>query len=350
MDAAEFERCVAEWRAEMQAWIHEQLDRLGASVTGPIEPRDRPWSMIMQVPTSDGQVWFKANSPAASFEPALTLALGRWAPGTVLTPLAVDADRGWSLLPDAGTSLRTLLDAEPEVRLWEDALQGYAALQRTVAGRIDDMLALRVPDLRPDTLPDHFDLLLDSPQVKDQIDVPDGIPAQRYAEVRALRPTFVRWCEQLAAGGVPMSIDHCDLHDGQVFRAAGGSAGGWVFIDWADASVGHPFGTLHEAMKRATQRFSLAPDSAELTRLRDAYLEPWTDEHDTADLREAARLAMHLGLIGRAMAWYRIFPMTEAFVWQLHGRDVARFLSRLLELEPGLRPESGVRPVEVPAE
>jgi hypothetical protein len=327
MDPAEAERFFAARRAEMLAWVHDQLAARGIRVSGPIENRDRAWSMIMRVPTADGPVWFKANSPASRFEPALTLVLGRWTPANVLTPLAVDTARGWSLLPDAGTRLRELLGAAPDPLCWEAPLREYAQLQRTAAGHVDELLALGVPDLRPQRLPDLFDLVLSSPQLAAQIGVPGGLPAERYAALRGQRPTFTRWCERLAASGVPPSIDHADLHDGQVFRGADG----WVLIDWADASIGHPFMTLSVAIQRVAERFSLAADSAVLARLLDAYLETWTAEHDIAELREAARLAMPLGVIGRAMAWRRIFPGTDALIWDMHGRDVARSLGGLLD-------------------
>ncbi|MGH3993280.1 MAG: hypothetical protein ACRDSN_12570, partial [Pseudonocardiaceae bacterium] len=242
-------------------------------------------------------------------------------------PLAVDVDRGWSLLPDGGSRLRETLDAHPDPRAWEHALRQYALLQRRVAGHVEEMLGFGVPDLRLAALPARYDMLLSSPQVKAQVGNGGRLSAEQYDALCELRPVLAGWCDELAASGVPASIDHADLHDGQVFIAGGHC----LFIDWADASVGHPFTTLLIAMQRAAERFA---DPATMDRLRDAYLEPWTAEHDLADLRRAAALAMRFGVIGRAMAWHRIFPVTEALVWDMHGKDVANFLCRLLEPEP----------------
>ena len=45
--------------------------------------------------------------------------------------------------------------------------------------------------------------------------------------------------------------------------------------------------------------------AAELLRLRDAYLEAWTGDHDRDDLVEAARLAVRVGGVSRADCYRR---------------------------------------------
>ena len=54
-----------EWRAEVETWISERLAHAALTATGPIEqPRVRPWSTQLVVPTDGGTVWFKANCAA----------------------------------------------------------------------------------------------------------------------------------------------------------------------------------------------------------------------------------------------------------------------------------------------
>jgi hypothetical protein len=71
----------------------------------------RPWSVTHRVPTASGPVWFKANTMDCAYEAVLAEALARSRPDAVLEPLAVDAERGWMLTADAGTTLRALRDA-----------------------------------------------------------------------------------------------------------------------------------------------------------------------------------------------------------------------------------------------
>src|SRR5690349_17683011 len=91
----------AGWLNQASAWIHEQLERQGIAVNGPIEqPHVRPWSTVLRVPTSQGDVYFKATAPTLMHEPALTEALSRWRPDCIPPLLAVDLARGWMLMPD----------------------------------------------------------------------------------------------------------------------------------------------------------------------------------------------------------------------------------------------------------
>jgi hypothetical protein len=147
------------WRDSVLAWVRDRLRAAGVRPASELEPRFRPWSVTGRIRTDRGPVWFKANPPGSRFEPALMAALSRWVPGQVLTPLATDPERGWSLLPDGGVILGMLpgLDAGS----WAEPLRQYAALQRAVSGRVAEMAALGVPDLRPAQLPGHFDALLD---------------------------------------------------------------------------------------------------------------------------------------------------------------------------------------------
>jgi hypothetical protein len=256
------------------------------------------------------------------------MALHNLVPGRVLQPLAINAERGWSLLPDGGRTLSELLDTEPDLRVWEELLRQYAALQRALTDRVDDLLALGVPDLRAARLPALFAELLADEVVREQVGVPDGLSEPEYAALCAVGPRLADWCAELAASPIAPTLDHSDLHEGQVFAADDGR---YVFFDWGDASIGHPFSSLLVALRVAAHRFGLA--ETELTRLRDAYLEPWTAEQSAAQLRHTVDLAVRLGAISRAASWQRIFPQAGPEMRQAHGRSVAQWLYRALEPE-----------------
>jgi hypothetical protein len=261
-----------DWRRAAHGWIGRQVE-----VTGPItQPHVRPWSTTMRVPTSAGVLWFKANGPGTVYEAGLLAVLGRLVPDSVPVPVAVDAARGWSLSPDGGSPLTP----PPDLAHWEALLPRYAELQRTVAGHVGELLDLGVPDLRPERMPGHLaELIQDDERVG------------RYAG----------WCAELAAAGIPPSIQHDDLHDANVFR----HGGGYRIVDWGDSGVAHPFGTLLITLRVLAKRLDLPAGDPLLNRLRDAYLEPWTGEHDRPALRHAADLAVRVALVGRVLAWQR---------------------------------------------
>ncbi|MFG2174869.1 phosphotransferase [Streptomyces niveus] len=289
----------ARWRDAALAWAERELTAHGLRVTGPRSVRLRPWSVLVRLPVEGhSAVWFKANPPAAAFEAGLAESLARWVPEHVLTPLAVDAGRGWSLLPHGGALFRDVLDRGPaDARAWEEPLRQYAETQRalvTYAARIE---ALGVPGARTHALPEIFGRLVTENALLD---------AAEKRRLRASRARLVDWCAELTEIGVPDSLDHSDLHEGQFFAP---EPGRFTFFDWGDALVGPPFCSLLVPLRAARARYG----SDVLPRLRDAYLEPWTGtgHHTRADLRRAADLACRLGAIGRACSWGRLFPGTS---------------------------------------
>ncbi|WP_406858918.1 aminoglycoside phosphotransferase family protein [Streptomyces sp. HUAS MG47] len=344
------------WRDAALGWARERLAEHGLRELE--EEREqggagavvrlRPWSVLVRLTVGDDRVgggrirdvqvggdrvgdghrtvWFKAGPPDGRFEAGLAQALAAWTPEHVLAPLAVDTDRGWALMPDGGTLFAHELDRGPaDPRAWEAPLRQYAALQRTLTGRTDELLALGVPDGRPAALPAIFDRLVEECRALR--------PADRTA-LRARRPRLVDWCDELAASGVPDSLDHSDLQESQIFSPREGR---YTFFDWGDAVVAHPFSTLLVTARLARRRFG--PDV--LPGLRDAYLEAWTgDGTSPAELRRTAALATRLAAVHRAVCWGRGFPVRGDDGEVRSGDDetaeaMARWLRELFA-EPGL--------------
>lgn len=290
----------AAWLGEVHAWLDRRLGDLGVAQTGPVEQPHVPWwSTVVRVPTTAGMLWFKAARDGG-VEARLTALLNELEPGCTVELLAAEPDRGWMLTRDAGTRLREHATGPDQLRCWEELLPGYAALQVRLIHRADDLLALGVADLRATVLSrearvlagdDH--LLRTAPE--------DALTEAELAELREHGLAELdRLCAELAARGVPDSLQHDDLHDGNTFvrdRA-------YVFFDWGDACVSHPFHTLVVTLRALAYRLGLEPGSPRLLRLRDAYLEPWEGFGTRAELVETAELARRTGTLQRALAWY----------------------------------------------
>ena len=61
-----------EWLEEATAWVRARLAEHGLEPTGEIEqPHVRWWSTVLRIPTSEGDLWFKANAPPHAFEARL---------------------------------------------------------------------------------------------------------------------------------------------------------------------------------------------------------------------------------------------------------------------------------------
>ena len=282
-----------EWLSGAETWIRERAD-----VTGELDQfHVRWWSTVIRVPTADGDLYFKAVAQGFLFEPPLTARLFELEPDRVTEVVEIDADRGWMLMRDAGRRFREVVLTRADLGHWERALPRYAELQLAAAPLADELLAMGVPDSRLSVLPGRLRAVLAQPV--------RGLAPEEQDRALAAVPRFEAMCGELAGYGLAETIQHDDLHDGQVFLRDGR----YLFFDWGDSCVSHPFHSLTVCLRAAAAKFGLEPGGAELDRLRDAYLEPFG-----APL-EAAELAYWTGTVGRALAWDRFvrsgFDYTE---------------------------------------
>ena len=295
----------ADWRAGADAWIAEQLERSGREPAGDFDQmHDRPWSTVIRVPTVDGNVFFKAVSPPLLHEAALTEFLGLRRPDCIPPPLAVDPVRGWMLSEDGGQTLRELIEIERDLRRWSDVLPLYAGVQIDLMGDVPALLALGVPDFRLASLPARFEAVLD--QIVEQ-------PDEERRRLRASVPWVREACDELAAAGLPETIQHDDLHDAQVFMRDDR----YLLLDWGDACVSHPFFTLAVTLDGVISWGVDDVEASEPTEpYREAYLEPFRGR-TTSDLVGLAQTARRLGWVCRALNSRRSQPSDESTMLRL---------------------------------
>jgi phosphotransferase family enzyme len=212
---------------------------------------DEEWSTVWR--TQKGH-WLKRCKAAWRFEAPLTAALAaRW-PDRVAE--VVDHGDDWLLTRDAG---RRIAGDDP---LWPEVMRLYAELQRGEAAHAEDHVAAGVPDLRLERLPDRYAQLLE--EVDD-------------ARLRRFEPRFAELCAELAARGVPETIQHDDLHQFNVYVRDGRPR----ILDWGDSSVGHPYFSLVATLRHVEDRG--------ITR---AFLAAWGGDEETL------ALALRVGRIG----------------------------------------------------
>lgn len=269
------------------AWIADRLAEQGRSVVGAVEqPHVTDWSTVMRVQTEDGPVWFKANDESMRHEAVVTALVAPLSSGRVPMPLAADPRTGWLLLADAGRRLRDVIPEERSLQRWHDVLEAYARIQLACEREVDALLAAGLPDRRLPTLPGAYDALL--------AQLGDADPRLPDAAVIA------DLCDRLAAFGIRETVQHDDLHDGQVFLGSGVHQ----VLDWGDSCVSHPFFTLAVTLEGVIAwGVDDEEGSEDLEPHLAAYLRPYAERYPLgeADLREAARLARRLGWVCRAI-------------------------------------------------
>lgn len=290
-----------------EAWIDAALAAAGRRRTGAIEQtRERPWSTVLRAPTDGGDVWLKACGTGTGAEAGLYGLLADAAPEYVLAPLAIDAPRGWVLLPDGGTTLENVSgdDADAMVRGLVDALPSYVAMQRALVPHVDGLLAVGVADMRPAALPGRFDeaLAATEPYARRAGATDD---ADAHARIAALRPQIDAWSAELDATPFGATLDHNDLHGENVL------VGGAVprFYDFGDSVVAHPFTSALVPISFVRDHVlgGVGDEDPRVLTIRDAFLAPYAAEQevDVEALVPMLELACRLAKIARTLVWQR---------------------------------------------
>jgi hypothetical protein len=280
------------WHAEASAWIESALAALDRTPTGPVEQvRTWPLSAVLRVPTAQGLVYFKATSKLRLFvdEGRVMAGLARLFRREVPKPLAIDSSRRWMLLDDVGPALGW--DAPVEER--ESVLRVFGFMQVASSGDPDALLAFGCIDRGLAWLAREVTALIGDEEAL------SGLDEQERARLHSLEPLLVELCGRLDGGPVPAALVHGDLHLENVARVRGS----YVFFDWSDACVAHPFLDLIDVHREE--------DAAVRERLRDAYLSVWADYASAEELLALWELSAPLASLNQAVSYRHIFASIE---------------------------------------
>jgi hypothetical protein len=223
--------------------------------------------------------------------------------------LAIDDARGWMLLRDFGG---VPLDKVPDVARWEEAMRAFAHLQIDCAGRLSALEGLGCPVRSLDDMGEQMDVLF-ADTASMFPNEPRGLTDEEIERLRGLAPRLKQMCIELVGYGVPYSLEHGDLWSSNIIL----SENDYIFFDWSDSSLVHPFFSLLLLLEDALQAFPTDPSAP--NRLRDAYLEQWQPYAPMDRLLTAFELSQPLAALHYALTYHRIvLPGMEA-PWEMEN-------------------------------
>jgi hypothetical protein len=286
-------------------WFAATRDRiaevLGTRVTSLRQVKHWSISAIAAAETGRGEFWWKQVPAFMAHEARLTQWLSSRHPGVVPDVVAVGDD--WSLC-------RPFPEAAPSSAPTECPYGVLAALQLEAAAEVEQLLARSCPDRRSEAMAADLAALAERR---------DLLEPDTADELRAQLPRVRDDLAALAAGPVPASLVHGDLHRGNWLRRADG---GWFLFDWTDGCVGHPFLDLG-----VLPREDVAVREARL----GAYLAPWREAVGAAATDRTLALALPLAAAFQAVSYQRIVDgvgSADADEWR---PVVTSYVRRLLE-------------------
>lgn len=293
------------WLDEASDWIEQQLSFLGYMKLGPIEQViARRWSSILRVTTSAGRVYFKAASPIFSHESSLTASLANLYSNNIPTILATNDKHGWMLMKDMGQNLAETLWEKRNNAHYDKFISLFSQLQIDAINYIGLFEDCGCPNLRLDKFPTLFNALLADESAL-LLEQEKGLAKKELAFFRDFEPRLRDICEELASYSIPETLHHDDFYVGNVSL----NKQNYIFFDWAECGIAHPFLSLFTFFKYA--RLTSGVDQEVLFHWRNVYLEPWTQYGSKEQLIKAFQLAQKLGILCRAFTWHKVVSNLE---------------------------------------
>ena len=199
-----------------------------------------------------------------------------------------------------------------------------ALLQRELVHHRADLAGIGMAELPPEESVGYLSARIEQ-YAGMAADDPRVLEPAVAMRLRAHLPVVRRWAEEVASLGLPLTLNHNDLHENNVFDVDGRLR----FFDFGDALVTEPLGVLLIPLNILGEKLEAQGNDPRLWRVVDAALEVWSDLVPTRELRAALPAALSLGRLGRVESWVRCQPSLSDEELGTWGRVAAAWLGTL---------------------
>jgi hypothetical protein len=255
------------WRRTVTEWVAVRAATVGLSLTGKFRQLNASATFsLLRFETEGPALWFKAVGEPNVHEFAITLALAGLFPHFVPRVIGHRADwNAWLSVEAEGTHLS---DTDPS-SAWQQAAATLASLQIAScghglhlidAGSKDIRICSLVPQVQP-----FFERMAELMELQTKL---TPLPLTR-AEIRSLSEEVRSRLDELRAVDIPNTLGHLDFNPGNILV----SPEQCVFLDWAEAYVGHPFFTFQYLLEHCRRFHGVEPDSEKI--VASSYALPW---------------------------------------------------------------------------
>jgi hypothetical protein len=310
------------WFDELRSWAAEVIRPRGLQLTRSFcQLNASPSFSLIRFETNGPDVWFKAVGEPNLREFPITLELARLFPNYLPELIGNRPEwNGWLSFSAGGSNLSDTR----EIGSWEAAATSLARLQIASISKVEPILHAGAHDLKVDKLSALVDRFLNvvARLMAEQTKLSPPVLAQHDLNLLGLRiEDSLTLLDEL---GIPDALGHLDLNPGNIIL----SPNGGVFVDWAEAYVGHPFFSFQYLLEHFRRTF--AADPARETEFVRAYSTEWRRLLPADVIAEALTLAPLAAVFAYAAgtsAWRDQESLRDAKVGG-YFRSLARRMNR----------------------
>ena len=308
------------WFSEVTAWVGKVAAPQGLTLSGNFSQFNAgPAFSLVRFETCGSALWFKAVGEPNLREFPITLALSNYFPVFLPSILAFREDwNAWLAIEAEGEHPGETSPFD----VWRTVAVTLADLQIASMGRTLHLADLGCHDTRPFALSELVQPFLESmAELMAQQTKSLPLPLSRD-ELNSLTSQLQEILSDATDLEIPNSIGHLDFNPGNIVV----SPDRCVFLDWAEASIGHPFITFEYLLEHF--RRCRGSDDFALSALTKTYADQWRPFLSPCQIERAMILAPVLAVLAYAVssnAWRQPSCLPEI---ARHLRSLTRRLKR----------------------
>jgi hypothetical protein len=282
------------WLRTVTEWVAARAATVGLSLTGKFRQLNAsPSFSLIRFETDGTALWFKAVGEPNLREFKITRSLADLLPEYLPAILATNAEwNAWLTTEFAGIHPH----ANSVIDTWIAVTKRLAEVQIASFGKTLHLLDAGCHDTQVSCLAEKINPFL-AAMIGLMVQQTKASPSPLSSEeLSTLGKQLHRICSDLGQSGIPNTLSHLDLNPGNILV----SDSECMFLDWAEACVGHPF-VAFEYLLEHLRKLRPKDDSVE-ARLSSVYARPWQRFADPKAIAEAMAVAPLLAVFTRAVA------------------------------------------------
>lgn len=220
-------------------WAKSSLLQKEYEILGSFEDvQATAWSSVSRILTSSGYVYLKETPPLLALEPKIIRILHDKLQAAV--PIIIDANKDLNsfLMRDAGKAFYHFNKNENRINLICDGIFSYKNIQNKSIPFVEEFIEFGVPDWRIKNLPLLYKKLI----LQENLLIEDGFPENEINKLATALNKCISLCEELEKFKIPETLDHCDLHGGNILVDE--KSHSITVIDWGETVITNPFFSL----------------------------------------------------------------------------------------------------------
>jgi hypothetical protein len=272
------------WFEDLCDWAAKAINTRGLCLTGDFRQLNANAAFsLIRLETNGPAVWFKAVGAPNQREFPITLTLANDFPKYMPDLIAARPDWNAWLTLEAGTT--NLADTR-DPSLWRSAAVALANLQIESIGKCERLIASGAHDLTPTSLLETVSPFLEVIAELMSRQPKFSPPVLSKGDLAVLNERIRNGISELLEFEIADTLGHLDLNPGNIIVKSPAKC---VFLDWAEAFVGHPFYTFQYLLEHF--RRMVGQDLIAEHAFTSSYLYPWSDLASAEHLREAMALS-----------------------------------------------------------